>query len=51
MLTRLKYFVTFLRITYWFRVEGWNNYGASEVVDGVDESVIMWLNSPSSPGK
>ncbi len=26
---------------YWFRVEGWNNYGASGVFDGVDESVIL----------
>jgi hypothetical protein len=33
---------------YWYRVGGWNNYGASEVVNGLDESVILWLNTPGS---
>ncbi|MGA3013428.1 MAG: hypothetical protein ABSD71_05280 [Bacteroidales bacterium] len=36
---------------YWYKVEGWDNYGAAEVFAGVDASVILWLNSPSSPGK
>jgi hypothetical protein len=34
---------------YWFRVEGWDNYGASEVFAGVDETVILWLNTPINP--
>jgi hypothetical protein len=28
-------------------VEGWSDYGASEVYPGIDESVIIFLNSPS----
>jgi len=34
---------------YWYRVKGWDDYGASEVFSGFDESVILWLNSPSKP--
>ena len=34
---------------YWYRVKGWDDYGASEVYSGFDESVILWLNSPSNP--
>jgi hypothetical protein len=33
---------------YWYNVDGWNDYGASDVYAGIDESVILWLNSPSS---
>lgn len=36
---------------YWYKVEGWDDYGAAEVYAGVDSSVILWLNSPSSPKK
>lgn len=36
---------------YWYKVEGWNNYGATEVFAGVDASVILWLNSQTTPGK
>jgi len=36
---------------YWYKVEGWDDYGASDVYAGIDESVILWLNSPSSPTK
>jgi hypothetical protein len=36
---------------YWYRVEGWDDYGAAEVFAGVDASVILWLNSPSSSKK
>ena len=32
---------------YWYRVEGWSDYGASEVFPGIDESVVIYLNSPS----
>ena len=32
---------------YWYRVEGYSDYGASEVYPGIDESVIIFLNSPS----
>jgi hypothetical protein len=33
---------------YWYKVEGWDDTGAAEVYAGVDASVILWLNSPSS---
>jgi len=36
---------------YWYRVEGWDDFGASQVYNGIDESVILWLNTPSSPKK
>jgi hypothetical protein len=36
---------------YWYKVEGWDDYGAAEVFAGVDASVILWLNTPSSPKK
>jgi hypothetical protein len=36
---------------YWYRIEGWDNYGASEVFAGVDETVILWVNSPSPSKK
>ncbi|MCX6244475.1 MAG: hypothetical protein NTU98_07180 [Bacteroidetes bacterium] len=38
---------------YWYRVDGWDDYGAAEVFNGTDMSVILWLNtpSPSSPLK
>jgi hypothetical protein len=31
---------------YWYRVEGWADYGAAEVFAGVDASVVIWLNTP-----
>lgn len=34
---------------YWYRIEGWDDYGAAEVFNGTDISVILWLNTPS-PG-
>ena len=36
---------------YWYRVDGYDDYGAAEVFNGYDGSVILWLNSPSSPIK
>jgi hypothetical protein len=36
---------------YWYRVQGWDDCGASEVFAGIDETVILWLNSPSSARK
>ena len=36
---------------YWYRVQGWNDYGAAEVFAGVDASVILWLNSPAASKK
>ena len=36
---------------YWYRIGGWDNYGASEVLAGVDETVILWVNTPTQPGK
>ena len=36
---------------YWFKVNGWDNYGASEVFAGVDETVILWLTTPYQSGK
>ena len=32
---------------YWYRVDGWDDFGAAEVFAGVDASVILWLNTPS----
>ena len=32
---------------YWYGVYGWNDSGASDVLAGIDESVYLWLNSPS----
>jgi len=32
---------------YWYKVEGWDDCGAIEVFAGLDESVILWLNTPS----
>ena len=46
-----KIFRDLLPTYYWYGVEGWDDYGAAEVYAGVDGSVILWLNSPSSPGK
>ena len=46
-----KIFRDLLPTYYWYGVEGWDDYGAAEVYAGVDASVILWLNSPSSPGK
>ena len=34
---------------YWYRAKGWDDFGASEAFSGFDESVILWLNSPSKP--
>jgi hypothetical protein len=34
---------------YWYGIEGWSDYGAAEVFTGYDGSVILWLNSPSTP--
>jgi hypothetical protein len=45
---RSKIFRDLLPKYYWYRVEGWDDYGAAEVYSGVDASVILWLNSPSS---
>jgi hypothetical protein len=36
---------------YWYRVDGWDDYGAAEVFAGVDASVFLWLNTPSSSKK
>lgn len=36
---------------YYYRVQGYSDIGASEVFAGVDESVIIYLNSPSSSKK
>jgi hypothetical protein len=36
---------------YWYRIGGWDNYGASEVFAGIDETVILWVNTPTPPGK
>ena len=36
---------------YWYQADGWNDYGATDVYAGIDESVILWLNSPSSSKK
>ena len=33
---------------YWYKVQGWDDIGAVEVFAGTDESVIIYLNSPSS---
>jgi hypothetical protein len=33
---------------YWYKVQGWDDIGAVEVFAGTDESVILYLNSPSS---
>ncbi len=46
-----KIFRDLLPTYYWYKVEGWDDYGAAEVYAGVDASVILWLNSPSSPKK
>jgi hypothetical protein len=46
-----KIFRDLLPTYYWYRVEGWDDYGAAEVYAGVDGSVILWLNSPSSSRK
>lgn len=46
-----KIFRDLLPKYYWYRVEGWDDYGASQVYAGLDASVILWLNSPSSPKK
>ncbi len=46
-----KIFRDLLPTYYWYRVEGWDDYGAAEVYAGVDVSVILWLNSPSSSKK
>jgi len=46
-----KIFRDLLPTYYWYRVEGWDDYGAAEVYAGVDASVILWLNSPSSSKK
>lgn len=32
---------------YWYKVEGWEDIGGSQVYNGIDESVILWLNTPS----
>lgn len=36
---------------YWYRVDGWDDFGASQVYAGIDASVILWLNTPSSSKK
>jgi hypothetical protein len=36
---------------YWYGVDGWADYGAAEVFNGYDGSVILWLNTPSAPKK
>ena len=36
---------------YWYRIEGWDDYGAAEVYAGVDGSVIIHLDSPSQTKK
>jgi hypothetical protein len=46
-----KIFRDLLPTYYWYRVEGWDDYGAAEVYAGVDASVILWLNTPSSSKK
>jgi hypothetical protein len=46
-----KIFRDLLPKYYWYKVEGWDDYGATEVHAGIDASVILWLNSPSSPQK
>lgn len=46
-----KIFRDLLPTYYWYRVEGWKDCGAAEVFAGVDASVILWLNSPSSSKK
>ena len=46
-----KIFRDLLPTYYWYKVEGWDDYGAAEVYAGVDASVILWLNSPSSSKK
>lgn len=46
-----KIFRDLLPTYYWYKVEGWDDYGAAEVYAGVDASVILWLNSPSPPKK
>jgi hypothetical protein len=46
-----KIFRDLLPKYYWYCVEGWDDYGASQVYAGLDASVILWLNSPSSPKK
>jgi len=46
-----KIFRDLLPKYYWYRVEGWNDVGASAVYAGFDESVILWLNSPSAAKK
>jgi len=46
-----KIFRDLLPKYYWYRIEGWDDYGAAEVFAGVDASVILWLNSPSSSKK
>jgi len=46
-----KIFRDLLPTYYWYGVEGWDDYGAAEVYAGVDGSVILWLNSPSSSRK
>jgi hypothetical protein len=46
-----KIFRDLLPNYYWYHVHGWDDYGAAEVFAGVDASVILWLNSPSSSKK
>jgi hypothetical protein len=46
-----KIFRDLLPKYYWYRIDGWDDYGAAEVFAGVDASVILWLNSPSSSKK
>lgn len=32
---------------YWYKAEGWDDVGATEIDAGNDYHVILWLNSPT----
>jgi hypothetical protein len=46
-----KLFGDLLPKYYWYRVEGWDDFGAAEVIAGVDSRVILWLNTPTPSNK
>jgi hypothetical protein len=46
-----KLFGDLLPKYYWYRVDGWDDFGAAEVFAGVDSSVILWLNTPTPSKK
>jgi hypothetical protein len=33
---------------YWYDTQHWEDYGAAEVLNGIDADVILWVNTPDT---